>query len=238
MRSSKKYNRVCSATFDEKIASEKYTAPWVNKAVLEIIPAVNVPYLDVRKVLGKSEDSEIIISPFTRVNKVEKSKDNAEKYIVSISKVELEKEPSREEKVYKETEEANNALKELFAIKNDIEKMYIRKDELLSNAKDTKKADTKRTINEEVRSLEKDIEAKTNEANKLEVKYSSWKRELNSLIRTNLSEVEVELEKCFAKQLEDKKLKILEDANKRKEEEEKQIKELIDTSAEKGNAQR
>ncbi len=232
MRSSKKYNRFCSATIEEDIARKKYTAPWVDKAVLEISLAVNVPYLDTSKILD-SKESEIIVSPFTRVNKIEKSDAEEDKYIVTISKVELEKEASREEKVYNDTEDSNQALKELFSLRKEIKNMYKTKDELLSkllNSDFSKKADEKKKINEEVKALEKEIENKTNQANKLEVKYSSWKRELNSLVRTNLKEVEDEVEKEAAKVLEAKRKKEEEEKKRRKEEEEKKIKELVDTS--------
>ena len=229
IKSSKKSNRICSVTPFFEIAKEKYSNKWNQKIILKISVAPDVPYIKVNNILDtKNKEDIILISPFININKIEHSKESKEVYDITVSKSILEKEPSRAEKVYKETEEANEYLKEYFAERKEIEKLYSEKDELLNkilNDANLKGTEEKKNILEQVKILEKNIEEKTNKANILEVKYSSWKRELGFLIKMSLKEVELELEKKF-KEEEQKK----EEQKEKQKEESEQQKELEEHS--------
>lgn len=126
-------DKFLSTTKDSQKAQCEFCNLWNRPAIMYICGNANIPYIEIDKVLGKNdENSEVIISPFTKIKEIregdeitlENSGKTIKTYHVKIEKQELE-ELSEEERIglyhyiVDNANSVNRRLQECLALENE-----------------------------------------------------------------------------------------------------------------------
>ena len=216
-------DKFLSTTSNFKKAANEYSAIWNRPAVMYIYGNENIPYLDVDKVFGRGNTSEIIISPFTRITQIAEADEihlnNVSKpiraYNVAIEKQELE-ELSEQERtglfhyILDNANSVNRRLNECIALEkeNSINYENMRKLEQLLAKYNIHDDDREYSESERAAALD-DIERITRELNELKLISSemyqirkshidfvtNWKKNIAVYLMSECREIELKYEK-------------------------------------------